>query len=220
MSDFLSVPEDDPLRFLLVDDHSVVRRGVMELLREQYPQAIYGEANSAQQALERAWSAPWDVIVLDISMPGRSGLDILRELKQARPRAAILVQSMFAEDQFALRVFKAGASGYITKDSLPSDLVKAVDRVRSGHRYVSASLAERLADALANEGRAAHERLSDREFHVFRAIASGRALKDIAAELSLSVKTISTYRTRILEKMSMQSNAELVQYAIRASLLT
>jgi DNA-binding NarL/FixJ family response regulator len=220
MSGSMPLPEDDPPRFLLVDDHSVVRRGVLELLKEHFPMAIYGEAGTAQKALEQAWSHPWDVIILDISMPGRSGLDILRELKQARPRAAILVQSMFAEDQFAQRVFKAGASGYITKDSLPSDLLRAVERVMSGHRYVSESLAEQLAGSLASEGRAMHERLSDREYQVFRMLAGGQALKEIAAELSLSVKTISTYRARILEKMALHSNAELVQYAIKASLLT
>lgn len=219
MSDSIPVPEEDPPRFLLVDDHSVVRRGVLELLKERFPHAVYGEAATAQQALEQAWEHSWDLIVLDISMPGRSGLDILRDLKGARPRAAILVQSMYTEDQFALRVFKAGAHGYITKDSLPRDLLHAVDRVLSGHRYVSEALAERMAGALMHEGREAHERLSDREFQVFRMLASGRSLKDIAAELSLSVKTISTYRTRIMEKMGLQSNAEMAQYAVRTSLL-
>lgn len=211
--------DDDPPRFLLADDHAVVRRGVQEMLREEYPNAIFGEASTAQEALEQAWRSPWDLVVLDISMPGRSGLDILRDLKQARPRAAILVQSMHAEDQFARRVLKAGAAGYITKDSMPLELVKAVQKALAGGRYVSESLAEKLAGAVATETKEPHERLSDREFQVCRMLARGAAVKEISAELSLSVKTISTYRTRILEKLNVRSNVELAQYAERAGLI-
>jgi DNA-binding NarL/FixJ family response regulator len=211
--------DDDPLRFLLVDDHAVVRRGVREMLREEFPNAIFGDATTAQQALEAAWSDPWDLIVLDIGMPGRSGLDILRDLKDARPRAAILVQSMHAEDQFARRVLKAGASGYITKDSMPRELMKAVHKALAGGRYVSESLAEKLATAIAADGQEPHERLSDREFQVFRMLAKGASVKEISLELNLSVKTISTYRTRILEKLTLRSNVELAQYAERNRLL-
>jgi two-component system, NarL family, invasion response regulator UvrY len=211
--------EDDPPRFLLADDHAVVRRGVREMLREEFPNAIFGEASTAQEALDRAWAEPWDLVVLDISMPGRSGLDILRDLKAARPRAAILVQSMHAEDQFARRVLKAGASGYITKDSMPRELLKAVQKAMDGGRYVSESLAEKLAGAVAADSVDPHERLSDREFQVCRMLARGAAIKEISAELSLSVKTISTYRARILEKLDVRSNVELAQYAERNGLI-
>ena len=211
--------EDESPRFLLVDDHAVVRRGVRELLREHFSRAEFGEAATAQAALEQAWKESWDVIVLDISMPGRSGLDILRELKQARPRARILVQSIYTEDQFAQRVFRAGAAGYITKDSLPDELLRAVLKVMSGGRYVSESLAEKLAGSLAAEGREPHEALSDREFSVFLQLASGQAPKEIGGTLSLSAKTISTYRSRVLEKLGLHTNADLAQYAIRAGLI-
>jgi two-component system invasion response regulator UvrY len=205
--------EDDPIRFLLADDHAVVRRGVREMLREEYPSALFGEAATAQEALELAWREPWDLVVLDISMPGRSGLDILRDLKEARPRAAILVQSMHAEDQFARRVLKAGAAGYITKDSMPRELLRAVQKALGGGRYVSEALAEKLAGAVAAPQEEAHERLSDREFQVCRMLSRGMAVKEISAELALSVKTISTYRSRVLEKLGLHSNVELAQYA-------
>jgi DNA-binding NarL/FixJ family response regulator len=211
--------EDDPPRFLLADDHAVVRRGVCEMLREEFPDAVFGEAASAQEALEKAWADPWDLIVLDISMPGRSGLDILRDLKEARPRAAILVQSMHAEDQFARRVLKAGAAGYITKDSMPRELVRAARKALSGGRYVSESLAEKLAGAVLGEAQEPHERLSDREFQVCRMLAQGRSLKEISAELSLSVKTISTYRTRIFEKLHVHNNVELARFAEQHGLI-
>ena len=211
--------EDDPPRFLLADDHAVVRRGVREMLREEYPHALFGEASTAQEALERAWADPWDLIILDISMPGRSGLDILRDLKAARPRAAILVQSMHAEDQFARRVLKAGAAGYITKDSMPRELLKAVQKALAGGRYVSESLAEKLASTVSADTQELHERLSDREFQVFRMLARGLSIKEISGEVSLSVKTISTYRTRILEKLNLRSNVELAQYAERHGLI-
>ncbi len=214
------MPESPPpRRFLLADDHAMVRRGVRDLLREEFPDAIFGEAANAQQALELAWREEWDVMVLDISMPGRSGLDILRDLKEARPRAAILVQSMYAEEQFARRVLKAGAAGYITKDSLPQELLRAVRKALAGGRYVSESFAEKLATAISTDGAEPHTQLSDREFQVFRMLASGKAVKEIGAELKLSVKTISTYRTRLLDKLSLRTNAELAQYAVRNQLL-
>lgn len=208
-----------PLKFLLADDHAIVRRGVRHLLAEAHPAAVFGEAATAQQALEMVWKEPWSLVLLDISMPGRSGLDVIRELKDARPKLPVLVLSMHAEEQFALRVLKAGAAGYVTKDCLDDDLVRAVEKVLAGGRYLSSDLAERLAGVLAGADQAPHERLSDREFQVMRMLARGRALKEIAAELSLSSTTISTYRLRVLAKMNLRSNAELAQYAIQHGLM-
>lgn len=209
-----------PVRILIADDHAVVRRGVREMLGEEFPDAVFGDATTAQEALDATWKQPWNLILLDISMPDRSGLDILRDLKAAQPHTPILVQSMHAEGQFAIRVLKAGAAGYITKDSLPEELIRAVKKVLAGGRYVSLSLAEQLAGFLTAEaGRPAHEQLSDREFQVLRMLAAGRSVKEIGAQLSLSIKTISTYRTRLLEKLDLHSNAELALYAEREGLL-
>jgi DNA-binding NarL/FixJ family response regulator len=208
------------VRILIADDHAVVRRGVRDLLGEEFSAAVFGDAKTAQEALDQTWKQPWDLILLDISMPGRSGLDVLRDLKAAQPRTPILVQSMHAEGQFAIRVLKAGAAGYITKDSLPEELIRAVKKVLGGGRYVSVSLAEQLAGFITTEGgRPAHEQLSDREFQVLQMLAAGRSVKEIGAELSLSIKTISTYRTRLLEKLELRSNAEVAIYAEREGLL-
>jgi DNA-binding NarL/FixJ family response regulator len=212
--------ETKPPKVLIADDHAVVRRGVKDLLAEEFPNAIFGEATTAQAALDLAWKEPWDLIVLDITMPGRTGLDILADLRAARPKAPVLVQSMHAEEHFAVRVFKAGAAGYITKDCLPDELARAAHRLLDGGRYVSASLAEKLAGAFAGNGaRPAHELLSDREFQVLRMLAAGHAVKEIGAELSLSAKTVSTYRTRILEKLGAKTNQDLVRYALREGLV-
>ena len=209
-----------PLKFLIADDHAVVRRGVKDLLEEEFPGAIFSEVATAQAALEYVWKQPCDLIVLDITMPGRSGLDILKDLKDAQPKTPVLVQSMHAEDQFAVRVFKAGGSGYLTKDSMPEEIVRAVRRLLEGGRYVSAALAENLAGVLAaGAARPAHELLSDREFQVLRMLAAGRAVKEIGAELSLSMKTISTYRTRIFEKLNVRTNQDLTRYALREGLV-
>jgi len=160
------------------------------------------------------------VVILDISMPGHSGLDILKELKCERPTLPVLVLSMYSEDQFAMRVLKAGASGYLTKDSAPDELVKAIRKVVSGGKYVSPFLAEKLAFEIGmDSSKLPHETLSDREFQVLRMIATGKAVKEIAAELSLSVKTISTYRARLLQKMNLTTNAELIHYAIQNRLI-
>jgi DNA-binding NarL/FixJ family response regulator len=206
-------------RMMIVDDHPIVRRGVIELLREEFPHSVFGEASSAQQALDLAWKEPWDLILLDISMPGRSGLDVLRDLRQARPEAAILVQSMHSEDQFALRAIKAGAAGYIAKVSLPQDLITAVHKILAGGRYASDAVVTKLAAALSSEGREPLERLSEREFQVLRMLAEGKAVKEIGGELSLSIKTVSTYRTRVLDKLNLRSTAELTQFAMRHGLL-
>lgn len=181
---------------------------------------VGGEALNGQQALEKAWTEPYDVVILDITMPGRNGLDVLRDLKRERPRLPVLVLSMHSEDQFAIRTLKAGASGYMTKESAPDELVKAIRKVHAGGRYVSPALAERMAFALEGPSDSLpHERLSDREYQVLCMIASGKSVTQIADEISLSVKTISTYRSRILAKMGMKTNAELTRYAIRNQLV-
>src|SRR5882724_1192591 len=208
------------MRILLADDHAVVRHGLKQILADEFKRATFGEARNAQEALSLVWKESWDVAVLDITMPGRSGLEVLREIKKSRPKLPVLVLSMHPENQFAVRVLKRGASGYMTKESAPDELVGAVKKVLGGGRYVSAALAEKMASYLAiDTPKPPHERLSDREFVVLRMIASGKTVSRIAAELALSVKTVSTYRTRILEKMAMTSNAELTHYAIKNQLV-
>ena len=208
------------MRILLTDDHAVVRQGLKQILAAEFRKAEFGEAGNAAEAIEKIWRESWDVAVLDISMPGRTGLEVLKEIKRSRPRLPVLVLSMHPEDQFAVRLLKAGAAGYMTKESAPAELVGAVKKVMAGGRYVSPALAEKMASYLAVDVQnPPHERLSDREFHVLRLIASGKPVSAIAKELSLSVKTISTYRARILEKMGMANSAELTHYAIQNHLV-
>ena len=208
------------MRILIADDHAVVRRGLKQILADEFKQAHFGEAANAREALDRLRKENWDAVVLDITTPGRSGLEALKEIREEKPKLPVLVLSMHPEDQFAVRVLKSGASGYMTKESAPEELVGAIKKVLAGGRYVSPSLAEKMASYLAIDSpKAPHERLSDREFVVLRMIASGKTVSQIAEELSLSVKTVSTYRTRILEKTGMTSNAELTHYAIKNQLV-
>ena len=208
------------MRILITDDHAVVRKGLLQILRDDFKKAEFVEAGNATEALDRIRKENWDIVVLDITMPGRSGLEALKEIKEARPKLPVLVLSMHPEDQFAVRVLKAGASGYMTKESAPDELVGAVRKIVAGGRYVSPALAEKMASYLAIDTlKPPHERLSDREFVVLRMIASGKTVSRVAEELSLSVKTVSTYRVRILEKMGMASNAELTHYAIKNQLV-
>jgi two-component system invasion response regulator UvrY len=208
------------MRVLIADDHAVFRRGLRETLAEAFSKVTFGEARTAQEAVEHVRRQDWDVIILDISMPGKSGLDILDELKRLRPKLPILLLSMHPEEQFARRALKGGAAGYLTKESVPEELKEAVRKVAMGGRYVSATLAEKLAvDLRAGADTPLHELLSDREFQVLRMIASGKSVKDIADDLSLSVKTVSTYRARILEKSGMKTNAELIRYALQSQLV-
>jgi two-component system, NarL family, invasion response regulator UvrY len=208
------------MKILITDDHAVVRQGLKQILAAEFKKAEFGEAGSAQESLKRVSENHWDVVILDVTMPGRSGLEALKDIKQIRPKLPVLILSMHPEDQFAVRMLKAGASGYMTKESAPEELVGAVRKVISGGRYVSPALAEKMASYLAIDVQTPpHERLSDREFLVLRMIASGKTVGTIAKELSLSVKTISTYRTRILEKTSMTNNAELTHYAIQNHLV-
>jgi two-component system invasion response regulator UvrY len=208
-----------PLRILVADDHTAIRLGVQHALKARFD-ADFMEARDARGALEQARKHPFDLILLDITMPGRSGLDILPDLKIAQPRTPILVVSMHGEEQFALRVLQAGASGFINKSALADELLSAVEKVLAGRRYVSESLGERLAsDFVRGAARSSHEMLSTREFEILRMIAAGKSGKEIAAELSLSYKTVSTYRTRILQKLDLRTNHDLRQYALRERLL-
>ena len=208
-------------KILIIDDHEVVRDGVKRICEEQPGPTVVGEASNGPEALRLARDEPWDIAVLDLSLGSRSGLEVLKELKQIRPRLPVLILSMHSEEQYARRAFKAGAAGYITKDSPRAELVEAIDKVLNGGRYVSPALAERLVIDLGKDAdRAPHEALSDREFEVMCLIASGKTVGEIAAQLSLSDKTISTYRARLLEKMTMKTNAELTHYAIQNKLVS
>jgi two-component system invasion response regulator UvrY len=208
------------MKILIADDHTVVRKGLRQILAEGFKRATFGEAADGQQALEQVWKEPWDIVILDLTMPGRSGLEVLKEIKKTQPKLPVLILSMHPEDQFAVRLLKAGASGYMTKESAAEELVGAVNKAIAGGCYVSVQFGEKLASFLAhNTPGAPHESLSDREFLVLRLIASGKPVSLIARELSLSVKTVSTYRVRLLEKMSMTNNAQLVQYAFRHQLV-
>lgn len=206
-------------RILIIDDHEIVRDGIKKILNERNIGHVYGEAGSAAEALKLVYEQDWDVVILDISLGGRNGLEVMKEIKALRPHLPVLILSMHSEEQYARRAFKAGAAGYITKDSPRTELLKAIDRVAEGRRYVSPALAEGLVVDLERGTRPAHETLSNREFEVMRWIASGKTVGEIAGLLSLSDKTISTYRARILEKMGMRTNAELTHYAIQNGLV-
>jgi len=208
------------MKILIADDHAVVRHGLRQILAAEFRSAVFGEASNGQQVLDLVWKEPWDVLVLDITMPGQSGLDVLKAVKKFRPKLPVLILSMHPEDQFAVRLLKIGAAGYMTKECAPDELVGAVKKVLLGGRYVSPTLAEKMATFLTVDVQSLpHERLSDREFLVLRLIASGKTVTAIAKELSLSVKTISTYRARILEKSNMANSAELTHYAIQHKLV-
>lgn len=207
-------------RILIVDDHAVVRDGVKRILDQRSGTMCFGEASTPQEALRMVRNQEWDAVVLDLSLGGRNGLEVLEGLKHIRPRLPVLILSMHSEEQYARRAFKGGAAGYITKDSPRTELVKAVDKIIKGGKYVSSALAENLVvDIERGTDRPAHETLSNREFEVMALIASGKTVGQIANSLSLSDKTISTYRARLLAKMGMKTNAELTHYAIQRKLV-
>lgn len=208
------------IRVLIVDDHPVVRKGLRQILANEPDMEAVVEAESVHELMQHVRESEWDVVVLDISLPDRSGLEALKDLKALHPELPVLFLSMHPEDQYAVRALKAGASGYLTKESATDELVNAVRKVVGGGRYVSSSLAEKLAMAVGTDyEKPLHEALSDREYQVACMIASGKKTKEIAETLSLSVKTVSTYRARILEKMNMASNAELTYYAVKNKLV-
>jgi DNA-binding NarL/FixJ family response regulator len=207
------------IRILIADDHAILRRGLIEILTRGLKDAACSEAENADQALAQVQSHDWDLVILDVTMPGRSGMDVLADLKRLRPKLPVLVLSMHPEDQYGKRALRAGASGYLKKDSAPEELIKALRRLLAGHRYVSPALAEVLASDLGQGAdQPLHERLSDRELEVLRLVGSGKAVSQIAEVLHLSLTTVSTYRARILEKMNMKTTAELMNYALRNQL--
>jgi two-component system invasion response regulator UvrY len=208
------------MKILIADDHAVVREGVKHILSESKDIVVADEANNGHEALEKVLKNDFDLILMDIAMPGRDGLEILKDIKAQKPKLPVLILSMFPEEQYALRALKSGASGYMTKESIPDELVRAVQKIAQGGKYISSSFSEKLFSILDSDiEKPLHENLSDREYQVMRMIATGKTLKEIADDLSLSVKTISTYRSRILEKMDMKNNAELTHYAIKNSLV-
>ena len=208
------------IKILVADDHPIVRQGLKQILSEYPDMTVADEAGNGKEVLSKIAKKDYDIVLLDISMPGRNGLDILKELKSKKPKLPVLVLSIYPEDQYAVRVLKLGAAGYLTKESVPEELVAAIRKVARGRKYVSNYLAEKLASDLEiNAEKPLHENLSDREYQVMFMIASGKRLKEISEELSLSIKTISTYRSRIMDKMKMKNNAELIRYALQNSLV-
>ncbi len=208
------------IRVLIADDHAILRRGLKEILVRELEGVVCVEAENAQEVLAQVQNPSWDLVILDVTMPGRSGIDVLADLKRTQPKLPVLVLSMHPEDQYGARVLKAGASGYMNKESAPEELIKAIRKVLAGGRYVSAALAEKLALDLSPEAeQPLHERLSDRELEVLRMIGLGKTISQIAEELHLSVTTVSTYRARVLEKMNLATTAELMHYALRNHLV-
>jgi two-component system invasion response regulator UvrY len=208
------------LRILIADDHSIVRAGLKRILLEEFSNARIEEVCDAETLLNRVFKAEWDVVISDLSMPGKSGLEALAQIKQQLPKLPVLILSIHPEEQYALRVLKAGAAGYLNKSTAADELVTAVNRVLLGRKYITASVAERLADKLdIDSEKSSHEILSDREFDVFKLIASGKTVSEIAEILSLGVTTVSTYRARILDKMNMKTNADLTRYALENHLV-
>jgi two-component system, NarL family, invasion response regulator UvrY len=210
----------DGLRVLIADDHPIVRRGLREILATEPDVIDVIEAAHPQQVLDLAGSSDVDVVVLDLGLPGRGGLDVLKDLRRALPKLPVLILSMQPEEQYAVRALRAGAAGYLTKDAAPAKLIEAIKKVTAGGRYISPAVAEQLAASVAaGATKPPQELLSDREFEVLRLIASGKTVGDIAERLALSVKTVSSYRARLLEKMGLSNNAELMRYAIEHKLV-
>lgn len=209
------------IKILIVDDHPIVRRGLKQILSDEGDMMVIGEATKGEDALKFIKEREWDIVVLDISLPGRNGLEVLKEMKQIHPQLPILILSIHPEDQYAIRALKAGASGYLTKNSVPQELVKAIRKVLGGRKYITPATADKIINNLDKNARdQPHETLSNRELQVMIYVASGKTLREISKEMFLSPKTISTYRERILRKMQMKNNAQLIQYAITNKLLS
>ena len=208
-----------PIRVLIADDHAIVRQGLRQILSDTPDLTVAGEAENGVQAVNMVRTGEWDVVLMDVSMPDRNGIDALKLIKKEFPRLPVLILSMYPEEQYAIRALKAGAAGYLTKQSAPELLVTAIRQVASGKKYVSPSLAEELANAIGDDSeRPAHEKLSDREYQTLCMIASGKTPTEIAEALNLSVKTVSVYRARLLEKMHLRNNAELTHYGLKHGL--
>ena len=208
------------MRFLIADDHTIVRRGLRQILLEGFPDAEIEEVPDAEDLIKNTIQSDWDIIISDLSMPGRSGLEALQQIKQIKPKIPVLILSIHPEEQYALRVLKAGAAGYLSKDSAPDELVNAVNRVLLGKKYITVSIAEKLASVLDQDSdKQPHELLSDREFSVLKLLATGKSVSEIAESMFLSVTTVSTYRARIMAKMNLKTNADLILYSIEHKLL-
>jgi DNA-binding NarL/FixJ family response regulator len=208
------------IRVLIADDHAIVRQGLKQILAETRDMVVAAEAETASEAIKLAREADWDVALLDISMPDKSGIDTLKQIRKERPKLPVLILSMHPEDHYAVRCLKAGASGYLTKQSAPVQLVHAIRQVASGRKYISAAVAEELANSIGvDTDRPAHALLSDREYQTLRLIATGHSLSEIAAQLSLSAKTVSVYRARLLEKLNLKNNADVASYAVKNGLV-
>jgi two-component system invasion response regulator UvrY len=208
------------IKILVADDHTIFREGLKRILAECQDVIVADEASNGREVLDKIWNNQYDMVLLDISMPGMTGLEALKQLKNDKPRLPVLVLSMHPEEQYAVRALRAGASGYLTKESAPDELITAIRKISQGRKYITSSLAERLAFEVETDSeKPLHDILSDREYQVLRMIASGSTIKQIAKELSLSIKTVSTYRTRIMGKMKMKTNAELMHYALKHQIL-
>lgn len=209
------------IKVLIADDHPIVRRGLRQILEESSEMLVGAEVGTAPDVMAAVLGERWNVIVLDISLPGGNGIDLVREIKKERPDARVLILTAHSEEQYAVRAIKAGAAGFLTKESAPEKLIEATRKIAQGGRYVSAELAETLASLLAGDNVGApHQRLSDREFEILKLLGSGKTVSQVAAELGLSVKTVSTHRVRMLKKMDMKTNAELTHYAIKNALVS
>lgn len=208
------------LKILIADDHTVVRKGLKQILLDEFPGSLIEEVADGGELIKKVMGAQWDVVVSDLSMPGRSGLEALQQIKLTHPELPVLILSIHPEEQYALRALKSGASGYLSKDTAPDELVKAVQKVLLGKKYISQAIAEKLANTFSSDISALpHETLSDREFDVMKYLANGKSVSEIADSLSLSVTTVSTYRARIMTKMNLKSNSDLTKYAIEHNLL-
>ncbi len=208
------------LRILIADDHAIIRKGLKQILVEEYPTAFIDEVGDAEAVLKKAIKSEWDIIISDLSMPGRSGLDVVRDIKQNFPKIPVLILSIHPEEQYGVRVLKAGAAGYLSKEAAADELINAVKRVLLGRKYISPSIAEKMAEELDRDSdKPPHELLSDREFHVFKLLAEGKGVSEIAESLSLGITTVSTYRSRIISKMKLKTNADLTRYALENNLI-
>ncbi len=216
------MPTDRAIRVLIADDHAIVREGLKQIIADSADFAVCGEADNGLQAIQQARSGEFDIVLLDISLPDRNGIDVLKQLKKETPSLPVLILTMHREDQYAIRALKAGAAGYLNKQSAPAELVNALRDVAAGRKYITAALAQEMANQFVSgddSGRPPHETLSDREYQTLVMIASGKTVSEIAVELALSVKTVSMYRARLLQKMKLRHNAELTHYAIRHRLV-
>ncbi len=208
------------LQILIADDHAIVRKGLRQLILEEYPTSEIGEVGDVESLIQQVVKRNWDLVICDISMPGRSGLEALQQIREIKPGLPVLIMSMHPEDQYALRVFKAGASGYLSKDAVHQELITAIQMIRNGRKFITPGIAEKLLGALDSDGtKEPHEALSNREFDVLKMLAAGKSITEIAEQLSLSATTVSTYRSRILEKTGLRNNADITRYALEKKLI-